>query len=139
MTQKTLSERATIALKHELSREETEELLRHMCRVLRANVNYHFNYEGNIFHEASGMPTDDSCGFEANAVIRRLDDMSVYGAFETKCSITNYQKAAAIQFKLLNGENEKEYKPETFKLWDDVRKAVDSYFQQKLNDGDCSA
>jgi hypothetical protein len=129
--------KTSIELPKPLSLAEAEDLIDYIAMQLPANVNYHSSYHRSITHVAGEdgewkdrVLKEDGTA-EVTVSISHLEKSLAFDTFQLKCSQEDYSRLGEIIFTRTPDWDINEYRPEVQQLWDDTRKIVEQYFEEK--------
>jgi hypothetical protein len=124
MSLEELTEKATIEFRRPLGLKEAEDMLKQVSVQMKASINYAAQHQRTV-----------TAGEVDEGSVQLGGMLSVLGKglaepFRLEAQYVDEEcKFLRLQFQLIPGYDElSEYRPETIKIWDETREAVNKYF-----------
>ena len=121
-------ENATIHLPQPVSLEEFEGILEYIAKKLPANVNYQPSYFMNFYQRGNGEGISKQRGtVNVSGQIRSHREDMAFDSFQTNPSQADTSMIASLTFAVVPGWDLEDYRPETIKLRENIRKLISTY------------
>ncbi|MFH1310849.1 MAG: hypothetical protein ABIH65_00395 [Nanoarchaeota archaeon] len=130
MTIEEVVKRTTIEFPQKISFSQVEDLIKHIAKELPANIHYDFLSHTDVGYSfGTEELVKNTLKSPVTGRIIKVKEPLIFGSFSFINSKQDIFSSSSMQFHLGHDWELEKYSPKVRKLWDDVKKIVDEYFE----------